>query len=319
MPTKQAWVQHGLRLAVVLMVTLIPLSLLQISASSAAENTPQQQEQIYLALGDSLTTGYEAPQNNDGELGYPQFIYDELKKTKPDLQYHLLGRNGETSSTMISGSQLNNAVSYIQQQSQAGKLVSPITLDIGGNDMVAVLLQQAPSESTRTLFRANLASILDQLIAAMTVDGTRQGELVIMSYYNPYPGVKPPLYPVDTDAELALFNAIISEEAAQRGLKVAPVFEAFVGNEANYVFADFSRYPDQSALDYHPRKAGHLAIADAFLQLLQEDPTTVTPTSETATTTETATVTETATTTETPTSELPKDKLIFLPQVLSAE
>lgn len=302
----QAWSRYGLRLAVVLIVTLTPLGLLQLKASRAAQPSIQQQTQIYLALGDSLTTGYEAPQNNDGELGYPQFIYDALKQSKPDLQYHLLGRNGETSSSMISGSQLNNAVSFIEEQTQNGALVSPITLDIGGNDMVAVLLQQASSESARTLFRANLANILDQLIAAMSAGGSHQGELVIMSYYNPYPGVKPPLYPIDTDAELKLFNAIILEEASKRGVKVAPVFEAFEGHESEFVFADFSRYPDQSALDYHPRKAGHLAIAETFLKLLQDEPTTETPTSETPTIT------------ETPTNETPNDQFVFLPSVLSS-
>lgn len=312
--SQQFWSQHSLRLVIVLIVTLIPVALIHNAASSEAQSV-QQQEQIYLALGDSLTTGYEAPQNNDGEPGYPHFLYEALKERKPDLQFHLLGRNGETSESMISGGQLDEAVAFIQEQSQQGTLVSPITLDIGGNDMVAVLLQEADSATTRTSFRANLSHVLDQLIAAMSPNGERQGELIIMSYYNPYPGVKPPFYPIDTDTELALFNAIILEEAAKRGIKVAAVFEAFEGKQAEYVYADFSRYPDLSALDYHPRKAGHLAIKDTFLQLLTDEPGTATPTKQTPTS-ETP-ISETPIS-ETPTRENPPTNYLWLPYVLVA-
>lgn len=225
---------------------------------------------IYLALGDSLTTGTEEDKNNDGEPGYPTIISATLRTKYPDLAMHLLGKDGESSSTMISGGQLDAAVAYIADQRAIGKQVGLVTLSIGGNDMISILPQplgeSANGEAILRTFESNLATILDQLLAALEDDaGVRQGDLILMDYYNPYPGQ--PIPPPDgenlTDIWVPRFNTVITQTAAARGLPVANVHDRFAaaGEDEQLLFVDF----DTMNYDYHPTLAGHEAIANRFI------------------------------------------------------
>lgn len=234
----------------------------------------------YLALGDSLATGTEAAGNNDNLGGYPDGIYAQLLAHNPHLHYVNLGRSGETSTSMLlrngsEPSQLEQAIQFIQAERAAGRRVGLVTLDIGGNDIfgnLPLLLSGASMESEATLetFAGNLRLILDQLLAAMTVDGVRQGDLLIMNYYYPYPGLAESLGIAGvSDAWIARFNGVIQSEAEQRGIPVAEVAQAFAGNEVAYIYV---RHPYSlfvldpiAAFDFHPRPAGHQAIAAAFL------------------------------------------------------
>lgn len=259
----------------ILAVVLVCFSL---GGSLLASSSPGD---IYLALGDSLTTGTEAVWNNDNLPGYPTIIYDELQTFNSDISYHLLGKSGETSTSMLtSGGQLDQAIDYIEQQRSLGKLVSPVTLSIGGNDMMLALQGSVEIDTALTTLQTNLATILDRLTTAMSVGGVLQGDLVIMTYYNPYPNAGPPVYPIDTNLQIARFNQAIIDAATARNIPIAHVYEPFVGNELTYTFADVSQYPNILALDFHPRWAGHEVIADTFLGVLNYQlPSTATPTS----------------------------------------
>jgi lysophospholipase L1-like esterase len=255
---------------------LIMLMICSLSSVAASVPSAVGLGTTYLTLGNSLTTGTEAEANNDGAPGYPTYLYNQIKGTS-SLQFKLLGVDAETSTSMrAAGGQLDQALSFLAQERAAGNVVSPITLDIGGNDMVAVLQGQIGADAALSAFRTNFSAILDALVGAITVNGQRTGDLAVMTYYNPYPGVKPPLYPIDTDAEVAKFNAVITEEAAKREIAVVPVFEAFVG-KPRYVFTDLNKYnpflpisnpANQAALDYHPTALGHQVLATTFARTL---------------------------------------------------
>jgi lysophospholipase L1-like esterase len=240
--------------------------------------TPLGSGDIYLALGDSLSTGDEAAANNDDLPGYPDYFYDIIKATG-SISYTNLGVSGETSSSMISGGQLISATTYIEAQLAAGKIVSPVTLDIGGNDMVAVILPDSTTPLTQALttFEANLTVILDSLVAALTVNGQRKGDLLLMNYYNPYPGLKQSVYGsfirADPDKDLPKFNAIIERLAAERNIPVFDAFTAFKDREPELIFVRypyiFSTNPSEviQNLDYHPREAGHIVLAKGFAEI----------------------------------------------------
>lgn len=252
---------------VYLVLALVLVWTVPLSAAVPAGYTPVGPGDIYLALGDSLTTGTEAPENNDGLPGYPATIYADLQERSPDLKYHNLGKDGETSTTMLNG-QLAAAVAYINEQRENGQRVGLVTLSIGGNDMIRILPPVAPGgnsedgEVVLAEFEANFQTILDQLVAALTVDGERQGDLLVMDYYNPYPGLPiPPSNEKLTDIWVPRFNEVIKTEAAKRGIPVAEVATAFEGNESEYLFVDLIA----NDYDYHPTAAGHRAIADEFL------------------------------------------------------
>ncbi|GAB4426022.1 MAG: hypothetical protein OHK0015_06550 [Chloroflexi bacterium OHK40] len=243
---------------------------------------------IYLALGDSLATGDEEPSNSadEGYLpGYPAYLDAILDRTQPILLTVDLAVSGETSSSMrASGGQLEQAVAFIAAQHAQGRRVSPVTLSIGGNDMVGTFLGQSTLTITDTLplFRANLEVILDTLLSALTENGQRTGDLIVMNYYNPYPGLTirslppqivlaPGQEPIVTDVEVPRFNQIIAEEAAERGIPIVDAYGAFLGRidqltfvRLPYNFLDLANIARN--FDYHPREAGHQVLARGFAE-----------------------------------------------------
>jgi lysophospholipase L1-like esterase len=182
---------------------------------------------------------------------------------------------------MRNGGQLAAAVAYIGSQRAAGRVVSPVTLDIGGNDMVGVFLGTGGKTITDTLpiFRANLQAILDALTGALTTNGQRTGDLILMNYYNPYPGqtiydtpftnLPDGQQPIVTDAEVPKFNQVIAEEAAARGIPLVDAYSAFAGREPDLIYVRFPilLFPfDANNFDYHPRPDGHALLARSFAE-----------------------------------------------------
>ncbi len=260
----------------VLVVSAAPHNAAALSIPAAAPVGPGD---FYLALGDSLVTGTELV--DDSLPGYPATMAQILGAVKPSITLHRLGVSGETSLSMLApAGQLAQAVAYIATQRAAGKVVSPVTLDIGGNDMAAVFLQGAATvTNTLTLYRADLKIILDTLDAAMTVGGQRQGDLILMNLYNPYPGavLAPPLVtlapgqePIVTDLAVPLFNQVVAEEAAARSIPVADAYSAFSGRQPGLVYVKFpyviTAPINQANFDFHPRPAGHVVLARAFAE-----------------------------------------------------
>ncbi len=195
----------------------------------------------YLALGDSLAFGYEP--NLDWSHGYAQ-------KWNTDLQQHgsksftNYGCNGETSATFINGgcpfafalhnfyagAQLNAAVNFLK--AHPGQ-VSPVSLDIGANDLLPDINSSTCAiSSTWATDLANLdarltGTILPKLAAALTVNGARSGDLVMMNYYDPFQNQcasNPQVL-----ANLQTLNQHIAQDAAQFSVPVADVFTAFGG------------------------------------------------------------------------------------------
>ncbi len=277
------------RAATLLLIALLMLLTLPAGAAVPTATPVVGPGEIYLALGDSLPAGFEVV--DDGQPGYPSQILTELRKLRPTITLENRGQatgtgvtGGETSTTFRApGGQLDQAVAFIQAQRAAGKVVSPVTLSIGGNDAVGVLLPGSTTTVSEALdlYRENLVYILDRLVTAMTENGVRTGDLIIQNYYNAYPGLAttPPydqlLNGVNPDSDLPRFNQVIAEEAAARGIPVADVYTRFLGSEALYTFVRrpyvdptlFLTDPNAFAadFDFHPRPLGHQAIATAFM------------------------------------------------------
>jgi lysophospholipase L1-like esterase len=275
-------------ITVLLAVGLVGIFQASALAQSPPVYTPVGPGDIYLALGDSLSTGDEEPTNSasEGNLpGYPAIIAERLTQTQP-ISFTLLGKSGETSSSLRTpGGQLDQAVNFITTQRAAGKRVSPVTLSIGGNDIIGVLLGGSLTVTdTVSLVRTNLEQSLDALQTALDGDG----DLIVMNYYNPYPGftlrslppfiVLPPgQEPIVTERDVQRFNAMLAEVAAARGIPVVDAYSAFVGREGELTFVRFpiqlslDQAQNRINLDYHPRFAGHTVLAEGFLSASQYD------------------------------------------------
>jgi lysophospholipase L1-like esterase len=188
----------------------------------------------YLALGDSLAYGYHAAQfkselESKGyvepetfDKGYVDDFGATLKLVNPKLQIISDGCPGETTETFINGSgipgycaggptgtpfpyaflhhpytphssQLTDALAILKENPN----VSPITLDIGANDVLQFLASKCGFPKTFSCSPAeveaefghiagNVYSILAQLHAAAP-----KAQIVLIGLYNPYPEVLP--------------------------------------------------------------------------------------------------------------------------------
>lgn len=263
-------------MALLALLALLALSLVAAPAAPAAARLGLEPNDIYLALGDSLTTGTEAPANNDNKPGYPNYLRDLIQPTTP-ISYTLLGvPQGETSSRFLeAGGQLDDALAYIDQQRAANKRIGLITLSIGGNDIIDIFRGGSLTVTdTLALMETNLDTILSRLNEAAVVGGERETQILLMNYYNAYPGetIGPPFVilppgqePIVTDRDLPKFNRMLAEVAARHCVPVVDIFSVIKGNEAEYLFTELPLNQD-----YHPREAGHQAIAAAHQAALDQ-------------------------------------------------
>lgn len=226
----------------------------------------------YLALGDSLAYGYQP--NFDFSHGYADYFYSDLQ-THGTSSLANMGCPGETSSSFInggcsysvlrkyvySGAQLNAAVNYLTTYSGQ---VSPVTLDIGANDLLSDFNKSTCTVSST--FQTDLQTvdtnlkqvILPKLSSAMTVNGTVTGDLLLMNYYDPYQN----LCPQDVSYTQEI-NQHLAADVSGYGSMV-DVFTAFGGattpnpNICNYTWmcSVFS--------DIHGSRTGYGVMAKAF-------------------------------------------------------
>jgi lysophospholipase L1-like esterase len=195
-------------------------------------------KKYYLALGDSLAFGLQPDLNFNH--GYVDDFFSNLKGHGVKNLSNM-GCPGETSRTFIHGGcpyafmhkyfylgpQLNAAVNYLH--SHAGQ-VSPVTLDIGGNDLLGdINTSNCTVSSNFDTDLANLDSnltgtILPQLKSALTVNGKLTGDLVMMNYYDPYQNICP-----NKVSYIQKFNKHLANDIKGFGI-IVDVFTAFGGS-----------------------------------------------------------------------------------------
>lgn len=216
--------------------------------------------ELYLALGDSLGVGLLTSMPD--ARGYVAQFHALLERQSGrSVALRNLSISGETARTMLRGGQLDAAQRELAEARRIGWRVSPITIDIGGNDLRALQgADNAGREAGLVAFRADIGQIFDTLVAATTIDGARTADIAAMTVYNPYggdPGI------ARSDAWwVARFNAAIAEEAGRRGIAVADVFAGFLGNERALTWVP---------LDFHANNRGHTAIAETFWRAVAYD------------------------------------------------
>lgn len=227
----------------------------------------------YLALGDSLAFGYQPDLNFNS--GYADDFASNLRGHGVKT-YANMGCPGETSATMINGgcpysflrkypytgAQLAAAVTFLHNH--AGQ-VSPVTLDIGANDLLPDINTSNCTINT-TKFASDLAAldtnltqtILPELHNALVVNGQLTGDLVLMNYYDPYQNICP-----NTVAYVQEINQHIANDANGFGL-VVNVFGSFGG--AKTPNKNICSYTWMCSIftDIHATDKGYSVIATTF-------------------------------------------------------
>lgn len=218
-------------------------------AAVAATGTPRD-ARYYLALGDSLSTGFQPTLSGEGietHSGYVDDIYGVEHRHLRRLELVDLGCPGDTTTSLLTGrgnyplarrlhcdrshgSQLGAAVAFLEAHHRPGE-VPLITIDIGINDMNRCAGLPAPDRCLLTgeaAIRHNLPRILARLRAAAP-PGTM---FAAMTLYDTFLGKEPG--PGATAADAAAFlaayreaNLTIAADDARAGFRTADVAGAF--------------------------------------------------------------------------------------------
>ncbi len=249
-------------LLILALAALVALAVggLALAATQPAPYAPRGQGDLYLALGDSLAWGFSL--DDRASESYPTLIGAALGARAPIATLNLAAP-GATTGSFVQG-QLPRAIALIREARGRGQRVSPITIDIGGNDLrdverVGPAVSEADARRLRAeaveAARRNIARSLDDLRAA----AGPAADIAIMTYYNPYGGD-----PAVTGGDaywVEQLNLAIREEAARRGVAVADVYPAFAGGR-------FYTHTFVLLGDIHANARGHRLIADVFLAAL---------------------------------------------------
>lgn len=260
---------------------------------------------VYVALGDSISTGYGL----DTETAEKSFV--EQIAEQQELSMTMLAEDGETTASLLA--KLANVDGEV---AKALKTADVVTLTIGGNDFMNALYEymaEAYNTANSTSFTAeqfkealegkneeleqamalafvtkNISgfafgaggTLLTQFETALNAiaAGIRRytnAPVVVATQYNPYrfaadevsgePATAAQAIANAFDTMLALMNAKITALKEQEGFFTADVFSAFDGAQQNPCNASFL----SSNLDFHPNAHGHTLMAQTVGEAVQ--------------------------------------------------
>jgi lysophospholipase L1-like esterase len=260
---------------------------------------PPRPGRYYLALGDSLGTGVSVfgrpldPQcHRSDAIGYVCIFYRHLKQINPQVRIVNLSIGGADSCVLVHGygagspctnpmmaesvpSQLEEAVRFLRAHPHQ---VSPITLDIGGNDLLALVHAGPPSildALTRLpgVLHAYQVNLHTALVALRTA--APDAEIIVMTQYNPLDGLHGSALPPGSSLAAAIvftiLNTIVEQEAAANAIVVADVAAAFARSPGGA--AALTNLPatwtsgDHRAFNVHPTAAGYRVYANTVISV----------------------------------------------------
>lgn len=203
------------------------------AASTSAAPT-RKRTTPYLALGDSVTAGYQPEKGVAPQGGYVGVVRSGLARRGAPVASTNLACVGETTTMLLlgggrctyaAGSQLAQAERFLR----ANRSTRLITVSVGANDLLACRQGDDVSVSCgiRTAKRAgeNLDTTLRRLRKAAP-----KARIVVLEYYNPYLALKldgQRLAAINSTLGQQRLNSEIGRVAARRGAKVARVSTAF--------------------------------------------------------------------------------------------
>ena len=286
------------RILSTLLALCLALSLLPASALAAGG-----EQKSYVALGDSITTGYGLAEN---ETGFAKQVAGSNGYTLTNL-----AQDGATSSmllTSLSDSEVSSAIAsadlitvtiggndlmdalyaYLAEEYNKQNSDTPITAEdvkaslagtlseISQVEMLSFAASKIPdfphstaANTALSTFATNFSSIISAIKAANST-----AQLIVVNQYNPYghlttgTGVLSlDLSAIDTAVQA--LNTVISSSAESADYTVADVYTKFEQAESNPCNASVS-LPSIN-LDFHPNATGHGLIADTISALLTDE------------------------------------------------
>jgi lysophospholipase L1-like esterase len=285
-----------------LAVAVVLLAVCGITAATVTAAGTPGDARYYIALGDSLSTGFQPTLEGDGietHSGYVNDIYGQEREFTHDLELVDFGCPGDTTTSLLtgagnyalagrlhcdrsSGSQLNAALAFLRAHNEPGE-VPLITIDVGINDLNRCSALPDPSaclQAGETSIATNLPRILREL-RAVAPAGT---QFAAMTLYDTYLGKRTAAGATSIDAEAFLnayrqANATIAADDQAGGFRTADVADAFdtydttpvpwrgtqvPANVARTCLLTWSCSPPPINHNIHPDGHGYRVIAREF-------------------------------------------------------
>jgi len=228
-----------------------------LAATTSAATTSQ--THYYLALGDSLSAGYQPAANGGGDettQGYVYQLYNYEKRFVPNLKLVDLGCPGDTTTSLLTGvgdtasaklfhcdraggSQLKAAVSFLKSHHARGE-VPLVTIDIGANDVDGCAT--VPSAQLLSCVTGGINSIntnTPKILGALAKAAPKGARLFGMNLYDPVldDWFLPAANPLQTLGEgsvmlLQQVNSAIQSDDTAAGFRTADVADAFHSYDA---------------------------------------------------------------------------------------
>lgn len=253
-----------------LLAAFLSLALLAPAAPAAAKEAP-----AYVALGDSLAFGVGA--SDPATNGYVGVTYDALRKSERyrdrGLELVNLGVPGATSSDLLlPGGQVERALDEIRERqddtSSADDNVETITLDIGGNDILALATADSPcladplSAECQSLFEQMLGRLEENLTETLRQlrEAAPKAKIVVLDLYSPLSG-RGDAADLIADFAITEMNAVTAKVATRSEFdaELASVFPLFRGRASKLVAGD----------NLHPNDDGHALMAELVLAAIE--------------------------------------------------
>jgi lysophospholipase L1-like esterase len=267
--------------------------------ASAAMSAPSQAGQVYLALGDSVSFGYDPSTLSTltpsyGDQGFVASFADALGRANGGVRPEVvnLAIVGEVSDSFFTASAPSDWVRYwqlnahytdettsqndlmlatIAQIHGAGNTVSDVSLLMGANDIFSLIntaaFQTASPVDQQAMVIAAMANVQSNYLTVLTELKAQAPEarIFLPDYYNPYPAgtAGHDLY----DPIALAFRQLIEADAAAFGATVVDLYDPFTGHELAWT--------NIATGDVHPTQAGYQAIGAEMAAAIPE-PTTVT-------------------------------------------
>jgi lysophospholipase L1-like esterase len=257
-------------------------------AATSEDPSPQfnPPKSYYLALGDSFTYGFQLRKvladlpPSAFDTGYVDIFAARLRATRPDLTPVNYGCPGESTATFITGpcpwtaagrplhddfqgSQLDAAVAFLS--AHPGQ-VSPITLQLFGNDMLELIRfcggdfgciqREAPAAIAQ--FGSRLTVIVDRLRVAAP-----EAEIIVIGSWNGRIDFLDETDPLFQAANATI--AVVAEEDRARFADVTSVFNPQGDAARTVAICTLTLFCSEG--DGHPSDAGYRAIADVVFDV----------------------------------------------------
>lgn len=205
----------------------------------------------YVAIGDSITAGYNAPHRR----GFVDMLGFRLSSRFPRVRIANCGKRGATSGDLLFYMTFSPFCQFALRRADL------ITLCIGGNDLLhaylKMLLFRHPNVIPRSLHL--YGHHLNRLIGM--IRRANRSPLFLLNLYNPFPASPLAVHRVYE------MNTIIDGVAARWNIPLIDIHDRFLGMESvlihGYRTGSLSDYRLFGENPIHPNGEGHRVIAEA--------------------------------------------------------